>query len=159
MILLIKKKISVYFGAMAISMISAFSAHAAAIYSGQITGSWPGAVTSGNAKEGSDPSIIFPTNNSTSAYCNLSNCPNKLTTPAGNGATLIWGASDDATPPTSTVTFQGSSFSNVKTELRDAQGKITQASDIFQLGTLPYTNGTSGLNTLIFGSTLTLSGS
>jgi hypothetical protein len=157
--LVLTKKIGAYFGVIALSMSTAFSAHSAALYSGQITGTWSTAVTSGNAKEGENPGIVYPTNNSTSAYCNLSNCPNKLTVPSGSGATLIWGDSDDATPPSSTVTFKGSSFSNVKTELRDAQGKITQASDIFQLGTLTYTNGTSGLDTLIFGSTLTLAGS
>jgi hypothetical protein len=157
--LVLTKKIGAYFGVMVLSMGAAFSAHSAAFYSGQITGTWSTAVTSGTAKEGNNPAITYPTDNSSSAYCNLSDCPNNLTTPAGNGATLIWGDSDNATPPSSTVIFKGSSFSNVRTELRDAQGKITQASDIFQLGTLTYTNGTSGINTLIFGSTLTLNGS
>jgi hypothetical protein len=156
--LILKKAISTYVSAILLSASAVFSAHAGALYSGQITGRWSAAVVSGSTKEGSNPAIVEFSDNSATAFCNLSNCPNQLTA-SGSGARLLWGTFDDATPASSTVTFQGSSFSNVRTELRNALGQVTQASDIFQLGTLTYTNGTSYLDSLIFGSTLTLSGS
>ena len=60
-------------------------------------------------------------------------------------STVAWGQRVGNPIPTSTVVFTGSAFSNVAPDT------------LFQLGTLTYTNGTSDLDSLIFGATLTLS--
>ena len=113
------------------------------LYSGSIQGQWADAVLTGSLIDGATGAITFFDNTATAA-CNLSPCPRvPATSPGGGGAMVTWG--DGRSPArTSVVSFTGASFANVVPDT------------LFELGTLTYTNGTSDLNSLIFGATLTL---
>jgi hypothetical protein len=111
-------------------------------FSGSITGVWSGPVIlSGSLIDGLTQTGTS-VDNSTTGACNLAGCPVVL---AGNPADMVeWGTSATGTPPTSTVVFSGSNFTN-------------QASNTsFTIGHFVYTNGNSDLSSLIFGANLTL---
>lgn len=72
-----------------------------------------------------------------------------FTTISPDGSTLTWGYNPPSTVPPGT-TYSTLSFSGAVVPYVD---QMTPT----QLGTITYTNGTSGLNTLIFGATLTFS--
>ena len=127
--------------AMAAAVCLALPASASPSYSGSIVGSWSTAVLTGTLIDGAT-GIGSAQNTSATAVCNLAECPVPL---AGDPASLVtWGDGPIAPPNHSVVTFVGASFSGV------APG------DVFELGRLTYTNGTSVLSSLIFGATLTL---
>ena len=126
-------------------MLVSVCTEAAPSYSGSIQGQWMNPVVSGSLIDGATGAIAF-FNNTATAACNLSPCPRvPATSPGGGGAMVAWG--DGRSPDrTSVVSFTGASFANVA------------PNTLFELGTLTYTNGTSDLNSLIFGGTLTLTG-
>ena len=109
-------------------------------YVGTISGVWSAPVLSGTLLDGATGTPSFVDNTST-ADCSVG-CPSNGH-PAPGANTLNWGVGGAAINH-STLTFAGSSFS----ALPDQD---------FLLGTITYTNGTSNLNSLIFGATLTLS--
>jgi hypothetical protein len=130
-------------GGIALSLAAASQAIAASSYSGTITSLFNAPVLSGTLIDGATALPLPPADYSTSAYCNIG-CPFSL--PGAPTTSVTWGT-NTPTPGffiSSTVVFTGASFSNV------APGQE------FLLGTLSYTNGTSALDSLIFGATLTL---
>ena len=125
-------------------MLVSVRTEAAPSYSGSIQGQWMNPVLSGSLIDGATGAITFH-DNTTTAACNLSPCPLApvTTLPGGGGAVVAWGDGRSA-ERTSVVRFTGASFTNVAPDT------------LFELGTLAYTNGTSDLDSLIFGATLTL---
>ena len=114
------------------------------LYSGSIQGQWANPVLSGSLIDGAT-GVVTSYDNTKTAACNLSPCPRAPATfpGGGGGATVAWG--DGATAArTSVVSFSGATFTNVAPDT------------VFDLGTLTYTNGTSDLDSLIFGASLTL---
>lgn len=113
---------------------------ASPFYSGTTYGIWSNPVLTGNDidVQGNPRSL----DNTSTAVYSLNNTPD----PGNNniGSALNWGAF--ATPPGfSNLVFFGNTFSGVAPE------------QPFKLGTITYSNGTSDLDTLIFGATLTIS--
>jgi hypothetical protein len=104
-------------------------------YTGVIQGSFGDPVLSGNIISLSRLPV-FQDNTATAFYTTNYDS-------ATNAASLTWGTGA-FTIPSSILVFQGAAFSGV------APGQE------FALGTLSYTNGTSNLNSLIFGATLTM---
>ena len=126
------------------AMLASVRTEAAPSYSGSIQGQWTSPVLSGSLIDAATGTVTFVDNTATAA-CNLSPCPRAPATfpGGGGGATVAWG--DGATADrTSVVRFTGATFVNVAPDT------------LFDLGTLTYTNGTSDLNSLIFGASLTL---
>ena len=130
-------------GLMVPAMLVSVRTEAAPSYSGSIQGQWASPVLSGSLIDGATGVVTFLDNTATAA-CNLSPCPRiPAILPGGGGATVAWG--DGATAArTSVVSFAGATFTNVAPDT------------VFDLGTLTYFNGTSDLNSLIFGASLTL---
>jgi hypothetical protein len=112
-------------------------AHASPLYSGTITGIFSAPVTSG-INVNADGTTGFLDNSLTAVV-------------SGDGTdTFRWGALDPAPafpPDHSTLQFSGVVFTNQK------------ADEVFKLGTLTYTNGTSATTTVAFGITLTVAAS
>jgi hypothetical protein len=107
-------------------------------YSGTIVGLFSNPVTAGNyipiGGEDTTPyTLAFEDDTGTAVY-------------TGFGTdSITWGTYTGVPDPFSQVTFVGNSFTNV------APGQL------FDLGTFTFSNGTSELDSLIFGATLTLS--
>jgi hypothetical protein len=123
---------------------AASGAHAGGPISGSVSGSWSTPVLSGNLVDGATGALT-PTNNSSTAQCNLGSpggCMSFL--PGDPATTLAWGNGASAPPVTSTLSFIGLPF--------EMEPSNTQ----FPLGTFTYTNGASDTDSLIFGATLTL---
>lgn len=119
---------SLAFGAVVLmSPLLATSAHAGGTYSGTVSGFFSDPALSGSIIA-LDGSLT-PLNNSATA----------VTTGFGTND-ITWGS----TPGSSHIAFIGDTFSGVS------------SGQTFHLGTLIYSNGTSGLNTLIFGSSFHL---
>ena len=119
-------------------MLSAAAAPAFAdgTYSGIVNGYFDNAVLSGTVV--APDYSLTPTNNSASAVFGY-------TTLSPSNDTISWGTSTTgANPDHSFLNFQGASFSNVA------------PNTVFKLGTISYLNGTSDINTLIFGAQLHL---
>jgi hypothetical protein len=137
---------------LATAILSASQAVASPVYSGFVTGQWTAPVLAGSLTNPADLANPISSDNTQSALCNLSPCafapPNYVN---DESTSLVWGYGEFAVP-SSKVTFVGESFTGVLPNLIE----VGQAGTIFRLGTLTYTNGTSPLSTLIFGSTLTL---
>jgi len=116
------------------------TAHATpgATYSGTVTGVWSNPLLSGTLIDAAT-GTLSATDNSGTADCSVG-CPNN-TNPAPGASTIHWGSSAGS----SSIIFFGLPFSNMPLDTT------------FQFGDLIYTNGTSALQTLIFGATLTLS--
>jgi PEP-CTERM motif-containing protein len=115
------------------------SANPLAIYSGSVSGAWSNPTLAGTHLDGGG-APASNLSNALTADCSLNGCPVN-TNPTANGSAVRWGS----TPGFSQVTFQGLPFADMPLDRT------------FQFGTLTYTNGTSALDTLIFGATLTLS--
>jgi hypothetical protein len=144
--------------ALRVLLTSAVLASAAApsfaspVYSGFVSGQWTAPVLAGSLLNPADLANPTFSDNTESALCNVSPCVFSPPNYVSDGSTsLVWGHGDFAVP-NSKVTFVGESFSGVLPNLIE----VGQAGTTFRLGTLTYTNGTSGLLTLIFGGTLTL---
>lgn len=106
--------------------------HAAAIYNGSITGTFTNPVLSGNLIN-VDRSISLLDNTSTAVF-----------TGVGTN-TFTWGTNVPSTTPIlSSFVFVGNTITN------------QPANTDFALGTIRYLNGTSALNSLVFGVTLNL---
>jgi hypothetical protein len=103
------------------------TAIAASIYSGTVTGIFSAPVLSGNVIN-TDGSLLAVDNTATAVY------------DASGPSTVVWGANAGS----SSLIFSGATFTGV------APG------DLFELGTLRYFNGTSAIDTLIFGTDFTL---
>jgi len=119
--------------AAAFSLGMAGAASASGLFSGSVTGIFENPVLAGSliAVDGS----LTPFDNTATA----------VTTGFGTSH-VTWGNSTTgAVPPFSQLIFLGDSFSNVA------------AGDTFHLGTIIFTNGTSDLDTLIFGAQLHMS--
>ena len=131
-------------GLMVPAMLASVRTEAAPSYSGSIQGQWASPVLSGSLIDGATGVVTFFDNTATAA-CNLSPCPRAPATfsGGGGGATVAWGDGAIAAR-TSVVSFTGATFTNVAPDT------------VFDLGTLTYFNGTSDLNSLIFGASLTL---
>lgn len=110
------------------------------LYVGSVSGVWSAPVLSGTLLDGATGTPSF-LNNTSTADCSVG-CPSNGN-PAPGSNTLNWGVGAAAINH-STLTFDGSSFSAFPDQ-------------DFLLGKITYTNGTSNLNSLIFGATLTLS--
>ena len=126
-------------------LLASAGSHAGSVsYSGSIQGQWTSPVLGGSLIDGATGAVTVRDNTMT-ASCNLSPCPRVPPnfTSGGASSTVAWGQGGAALQ-TSTIVFTGDSFANV------APGAL------FQLGTLTYANGTSDLDSLIFGATLTL---
>ncbi len=103
-------------------------------YSGTVNGYFDSELLSGNVVA-IDGSLHFLDNTTTAFVVHTNLAP--------NNDTLTWGLSTTgANPSFSFLNFVGASFSNVA------------ANTPFKLGTISYLNGTSDLNSLIFGATL-----
>ncbi len=123
-------------GLVAFTLLGSAAALADATYSGTVNGHFSDAVLSGNIIA-IDGSSVFFDNSATAAF--------GYTTLSPSNDTITWGNSTTgANPGFSFLNFQGADFSD--------QAPDTQ----FKLGTITYLNGTSDLNTLIFGARLTL---
>ncbi len=125
--------------ALAVASPSMASAVEAVTYSGAITATFTDPVLTGIVIDTNGNPVVFddtggPNSDGTAVYTGMGT--NSIT----------WGAYPGETtpPPYSTLTFTGKSFSNV------AIGQL------FDIGTLTYTNGTSLTGTGIFGATLSL---
>lgn len=113
---------------------------ASPLYSGTITGTFTAPILSGNLIE-TDGSVSF-----------LDNSASQFLTYSGEGTpTFNWGNYDGGTPPLppnvpdhSTLQFLGLDFTNRAPD------------EVFKLGTLTFTNGTSFVDTIVFGITLTI---
>jgi hypothetical protein len=138
---------------LATALLTTSQALASPVYFGSVTGQWTAPVLAGSLLNPADLANPTFSDNTETALCNLSPCafspPNYVN---DESTSLVWGYGDFAVP-NSKVTFVGESFSGVLPNLVE----IGQEGTTFRLGTLTYTNGTSGLLTLIFGGTLTLS--
>jgi hypothetical protein len=113
-------------------------ASAAVSYSGVVNGFFSDPVRSGNIVQ-TDGSNVFVDNTSTAVVTIQQSAP--------NNATIDWGDYVEANPPAqpfSILNFVGSTYTNV------APGQQ------FLLGKIEFTNGTSDINSLIFGATLHL---
>ena len=110
-------------------------------YTGSISGAWSSPVLSGNLIDGATGAASL-LNNTLTAYCNLPGCPAGSAV-GGSTNQVSWGTGL-APINSSSVLFHGASFAGVTPGQR------------FLLGTIDYTNGTSDLNSLILGATLTL---
>ncbi len=116
-----------------VSCLSPLTATAGTI-SGLVTGTWMNPVLAGPVINLDGTTTVL--NNSTTAFYSA--------TPSND---LRWGTNTFAPPPSiySGVIFQGSSLSNVPTGLE------------VLLGTITFLNGTSQLDSLLFGATLRIS--
>jgi len=126
-------------------LLSASPANAVASvtnYTGAVTGTWSDPVPSGVLIDGATQATSFLDNTAT-ANCSLAGCA--FNTHPAPPNTVIWGTNTGVTPDHSTITFDGAPFTSV------ASGQS------FKLGTLTYENGTSALESIIFGATLTIS--
>src|ERR1035438_4618870 len=126
-----------------LALLSVPAAHAGVVTQGTILGIFSDPVLAGMVAN--DPVLGQSTylNNTTTAFVNIFNStnPTLCCTPPqqANGSVLIWGS----TPGSSLLDFFGSPIP-------------ADYTTPFQLGTLTYLNGTSALNSLIFGVTLSL---
>ena len=116
-------------------LILAPCSQADTVNSGSISGTFSNFVLSGDIVDGGTRATTFQDNTSTA-----------ISSGAGT-SDITWGG--NFTPPPGTnnfseLSFTGASFSNV------APGQV------FELGTLTYSNGSSALNSLIFGATFTM---
>jgi hypothetical protein len=121
-----------------IALFATSNAHASAFYSGQFVATWSNPVISGTIIDAAT-GAPSPLDNSATAACSVSGCPLGVGFTLGS-TTLAWGIS----PQSSTLNFDGHFFVNV------AQGAV------FDMGRITYFNGTSQLDSLIFGATLNL---
>jgi hypothetical protein len=123
-------------GLLALVLVTSAPALASATYSGTVNGYFSDAVLSGSyiAVDGSS---LFQDNGLTADF--------GYTTLSPSNDTITWGHSTTgAVPQFSFLNFQGASF-------------VEQAPDtLFKLGTITFQNGTSDLDSLIFGARLTL---
>jgi hypothetical protein len=104
---------------------------ASPFYSGTITGVFSAPILSGNLVE-TDGSLTFLDNSATAVI-------------SGTGTNIFnWGTSDRDIPDHSTLQFSGVDFTGIAPD------------QVFNLGTLTYTNGTSFVETIAFGITLTI---
>ncbi|MDE2182823.1 MAG: choice-of-anchor K domain-containing protein [Alphaproteobacteria bacterium] len=114
------------------------AAHAGPTYTGVVSLTWSGPVLAGSIIDGATGKAS-PIDNSATAACDLAGCPNGVGASFGPD-TLAWGAN----PSSSTVTVNGHFFSNIPLDTPFDAAQIT------------YYNGTSQLDSLIFGATLNL---
>jgi len=121
-----------------VAIFGAAAAQASGTYTGNFVASWSDPVLSGNII---DAATGIPTfmDNTTTAACNIAGCPNGVGFTLGS-TTLAWGANSAS----STLNFDGHFFVDVP------EGTV------FDMGKITYFNGTSALNSLIFGATLDL---
>ena len=122
----------------AVALLATTGAQAGGPFSGNFVATWSDPVLSGNIIDAATGIPAFMDNSATAA-CSITGCPSSATFTPGP-TTLAWGAN----AASSTLNFDGHFFSDV------AEG------DTFDMGTITYFNGTSALNTLIFGATLNL---
>jgi hypothetical protein len=112
-------------------------AQASPSYTGNFVATWSDPVLSGNIIDAAT-GTSSPLDNSATAACSLAGCPNGVGFTPGP-TTVAWGAN----AASSDVTFDGHFFTA-------AEGEV------FDMATITYFNGTSALNSLIFGATLNL---
>jgi hypothetical protein len=108
-----------------------------------ITAEWSNPVVAGNEADGATGALTFLNNSSTAVF--------SISSMASLNDTITWGVFNGTTNPCtiaptpcfSTITFTGTS------------PVPANPATPFQIGTISYTNGTSDLNSIIFGATLT----
>jgi hypothetical protein len=122
----------------AVALLATTGAQAGGPFSGNFVAAWSDPVLSGNIIDAATGIPAFMDNSATAA-CSITGCPSSATFTPGP-TTLAWGANSAS----STLNFDGHFFTDV------GEG------DTFDMGTITYFNGTSALNTLIFGATLNL---
>ncbi|MEP7365612.1 MAG: choice-of-anchor K domain-containing protein [Acidobacteriota bacterium] len=105
--------------------------------SGTVIGQWSNPALTGNLILATGQFQFF--DNTTTAYYNIVNSPD-----GSAGSALIYGASGTSPQPFSVLTFFGSTLTGVPSNTPVLLGKLT------------FLNGTSDLNSLIFGAVLTL---
>jgi hypothetical protein len=111
-------------------------AKASPVYSGTTFGTWSGPVLTGDVIDTNGQPVHYDNTNSAVYTINNTNNPSDTNT----GSAINWGAS----PGFSNLVFFGTAFSGITPD------------EQFKLGTITYSNGTSNLNSLIFGATLTI---
>src|SRR5215471_18686731 len=140
-------------------------------FAGKVTGTFSSPVQLMSAPAGVDfpgqlqdtNGTAIPQNNSSTAVCSLPSCP-VLSQPAGPGSsTFTWGSpsSPPGDPTYSTLVFTGADTTKPCGGLKPAlltPGACdaftptgVKANTNFPLGTFEYTNGTSALDSLVFG--------
>lgn len=127
----------IHLATIAALVLWSIDAHAQGL-TGVVQGTWSSPVLSGNTIDGATGTSSFLDNSQTAA-CDITGCPNGVGASFGPD-TLVWGVS----PGSSSVNMNGHFFSNVPLNTS------------FDAATITYFNGTSALNTLIFGATLNL---
>lgn len=106
------------------------------VYSGTVNGTFSNPVLTGNVIN-TDGSPLFEDNTTTAFYV--------FTPLSPSNDTITWGTSTTTSPPVfSFLNFVGATYTN------------EPLNTPFLLGTISYLNGSSDLNTLIFGATLTM---
>jgi hypothetical protein len=122
----------------ALSAILLTSAAYGVPLSGTVIGEWSNPVLTGNLIRATGQAEFF--DNTATAQYNVVNSPDGTF-----GSTLVYGANSVGGQPFSVLTFFGATLSGVP------------GNTPVKLGTLTFLNGTSSLDSLIFGATLTLS--
>ena len=120
-----------------LALVGIQAVQASPSYTGNFVATWSNPVLSGNIIDAAT-GTASPLDNTATAACSVSGCPNGVGFTPGP-TTIAWGANSAS----SDVTFDGHFFTA-------AEG------DVFDMATITYFNGTSALNSLIFGATLNL---
>lgn len=120
-----------------LTLVGVQTVQASPSYTGNFVATWSDPVLSGTIIDAAT-GIGSPLDNTSSAACSLAGCPNGVGFTPGP-TTVAWGVNASS----SDVTFDGHFFTA-------AEGEV------FDMATITYFNGTSALNSLIFGATLNL---